>query len=58
MNIQEDLQNRLFRNGFDHLRFSKDFVTLAVKFDMDMINFVSFIDREVRFSVGKNYYDF
>lgn len=58
MNIREDLQNTLFCNGFEHLRFSEDFVTLAVKFDIDMISFVSFIDREVRFSVGKKYYDF
>jgi len=58
MNTPEDLQNRLFRNGSEHLRFSEDFVTLAVKFDIDMISFVSFIDREVRFSVGKKYYDF
>lgn len=57
--MQENLKKTLLKTDkLDHLRFSKDFVTLTVKFNKDMINFISFIDRDLCFSVGKKYYDF
>lgn len=57
--VQENLKKILLKTDkLEHLRFSKDFVILTVKFNKDMINFISFIDRDLCFSVGKKYYDF